>query len=506
MKYTLIFTIIGFLSPAIIFSQNLEVEGNAVIKIMDHDNAATLVVVKQADGRLAVRDASTLTDGDADPTNEIQDLSINGDILTLTLNGSATEIDLSEYLDNTDAQKIDVFQLTDTQLFLSIEGDGEASKVLDLSTLQDGTGTDDQTLTEVLTENNDAGGLKITGLMDPAAAQDAATKAYVDAVQSDVDTNETDSDAAESTLQTNIDNEATRAQTAEAANATSISNHVTTDLDISATNELNSTVILDGTDLKVTDAGGTITTDLSSLTDGTGTDDQTLAEVLSENNDAGGVKITGLMDPAVAQDAATKAYVDQLLINFAIATIVDTTKTVQDLLSIGISTTDILATGIDSSYFIGLIHAGGIIFYMESDGTGLVSAESDQSTSAVWGCFPTALTGADETAIGTGNQNTIDIEAGCPDAGIAAEICANLILNGFDDWFLPSKDELNEMWSKIGRGATAPNTNIGNFANHMYWSSSEYDDYSAWRQDFLFFNQLPSVKASSSRVRAIRAF
>jgi C1q domain-containing protein len=45
-------------------------------------------------------------DADADPTNEIQDLILTSDKLTITDNTSATEIDLVPYLDNTDNQEI----------------------------------------------------------------------------------------------------------------------------------------------------------------------------------------------------------------------------------------------------------------------------------------------------------------------------------------------------------------------------------------------------------------
>ncbi len=43
-------------------------------------------------------------DADADPTNELQDLQLIGNVLTITNNGTATSIDLSGYLDNTDTQ------------------------------------------------------------------------------------------------------------------------------------------------------------------------------------------------------------------------------------------------------------------------------------------------------------------------------------------------------------------------------------------------------------------
>jgi hypothetical protein len=163
---------------------------------------------------------------------------------------------------------------------------------------------------------------------------------------------------------------------------------------------------------------------------------------------------------------------------------------------------------------IGDTFEGGIVFYFDGNGGGLIAAPTDQSTAAEWGCFGT-LIGADGTAIGTGNQNTIDIEAGCTTAGTAADICANLTLGGYSDWFLPSKDELYLMWTNLAdsdgdgqnTGPSDPN-NIGGFIPFFYWSSTENDYDYAWGQNFNNGNQevIDKVSPSTIFVRSVRAF
>ena len=156
---------------------------------------------------------------------------------------------------------------------------------------------------------------------------------------------------------------------------------------------------------------------------------------------------------------------------------------------------------------VGDTYAGGIVFYVDASGChGLVAAPSDQSSSAEWGCAGSPIAGADGTAIGTGNQNTIDIEAGCSTAGTAADICANFALAGYTDWFLPSKDELNLMYQNIGEGNALGLGNIGGFAPTNYYCSTEYDFNNAWKQYFVNGYKYNSNKSSTGRVRAIRAF
>ena len=151
---------------------------------------------------------------------------------------------------------------------------------------------------------------------------------------------------------------------------------------------------------------------------------------------------------------------------------------------------------------------GGIVFWLDGNGGGLIAAPSDLPTvapqygiGAQWGCSGIVISGADGTAIGTGNQNTIDIVAGCTTTGIAADICANLTLGGYSDWFLPSKDELYEMYLNLHQQG------LGGFANSSYWSSTEYNANYAYFRDFSSGWQYYDVKIFLNyNVRAVRAF
>ena len=157
--------------------------------------------------------------------------------------------------------------------------------------------------------------------------------------------------------------------------------------------------------------------------------------------------------------------------------------------------------------YVGLSYEGGVIFYIYQPGDsgyiagetrGLIASASDQSSGAPWGCAGT-LIGTSVTS-GTGQANTTAIVNSCSTAGIAARICNDLVLNGYNDWFLPSKDDLNQLY--LQRGV------VGGFAFGYYWSSSEHDAASAWNQGFQpeSFTFWPSKDNATTYVRAVRAF
>jgi len=154
---------------------------------------------------------------------------------------------------------------------------------------------------------------------------------------------------------------------------------------------------------------------------------------------------------------------------------------------------------------IGDIIEGGYLFYLDETGQhGLVAAMEDVGQFE-WGCYGTDLSGAGGQVIGTGYQNTLDIEAGCSEIPIAAGEALAYASDGYDDWYLPSKDELEEIYNSIAQGSAEGN--IGVFQNHLYWSSSEFNINGAW--GFNFANNggaSADGKSNTFRVRAIRSF
>ena len=161
--------------------------------------------------------------------------------------------------------------------------------------------------------------------------------------------------------------------------------------------------------------------------------------------------------------------------------------------------------------------AGGIIFYDKGNSINgwryLEVSPSNTEFRAQWGAYEKNVSGT-STEIGSGKRNTqliIDFLKTTGETGKAAHLCANLNFGGFNDWFLPSRDELDLLYKNLR------NKNLGNFVTkidvyndtHIYWSSSQYNPYVSWFHNFNdgFQNYASTQgKSDSYSVRAIRAF
>jgi hypothetical protein len=141
--------------------------------------------------------------------------------------------------------------------------------------------------------------------------------------------------------------------------------------------------------------------------------------------------------------------------------------------------------------------AGGIVFYVSNEGlNGLEAAPADQGK-AQWGCIGKVITRAKGTAIGTGEQNTAAIIAGC------SETTAAFVASAYGPgWYLPSKDELDQLYLQQDV--------VGGFDgfNVHHWSSSQMSASLASSMFYIWGEVYDEdySKNVSLRVRAVRAF
>jgi hypothetical protein len=155
----------------------------------------------------------------------------------------------------------------------------------------------------------------------------------------------------------------------------------------------------------------------------------------------------------------------------------------------------------DTIYSIGDEAHGGIVFWVDKSGRhGLVVSKEDQASEVTFYKGKTNALKGD--SIYAGKFNTKQIITNRSVGYYAAKICSEYKGGGFNDWYLPSKFELNLLYLLYERRI------VSNFARDFYWSSSEDVNDVAWLLRF-YDGQLynyPKFGSTAFRVRAIRAF
>ena len=252
---------------------------NANINLSDFNNDLNLLTISTAPGNDIVDNGGAFYDNqplqDAIGTNTVDiqnhiaadaDTNVNNELQTLSFDNATNELTIT--LGNTvtlpsggnpNDELITDAQLSGTDLIITDPGQ---TWTIPLGGLSGGN----PNLTDVLTQGNDAGAAQITNLADPTLAQDAATKAYVDA---NIGGNQ------------NLDQVLTQGNDGGAALIKNIGDPV--DPQDAATKAY--------VDVNI---GGS----------------QNLDQVLTQGSSAGNQQINDLLDPTLVQDAATKGYVD----------------------------------------------------------------------------------------------------------------------------------------------------------------------------------------------------
>ena len=157
-----------------------------------------------------------------------------------------------------------------------------------------------------------------------------------------------------------------------------------------------------------------------------------------------------------------------------------------------------------SEYVLGMEAEGGIVFHIDETGLhGLVAVMEDLGPFA-WGCQEINIPSSEGQAIGTGLQNSLDILVQCSETSIASSEALSFESDGYSDWYLPSFDELQEMYYTIGQGSS--NGNKGDFNNDWYWSSSQAEIDIAWSFSFSNGTTFNFYKSTQFNIRPIRTF
>ena len=150
-------------------------------------------------------------------------------------------------------------------------------------------------------------------------------------------------------------------------------------------------------------------------------------------------------------------------------------------------------------YWIGQNYGGGKVFYIDvTKKHGLIAAHNDFSGTK-WGDPGTLVAGADGTDVGTGYQNTVDI-VNAFSTVTAASLCFDYDTLGFNDWYLPSQQEMKGLDMAFG------SLGQGGIGSGYYWTSSEADASNA----YLVMGANSAIvnlgKSAGYSVRAIRSF
>jgi len=417
--------------------------------------------------------------------SETADAELQQDIDQNEANGIATDLELQDAIA---ALQADVDQN---------ESDADTAD----ATLQSNIDTAVANATEAITNNAIANATTQVDVDQNESDADAA----IAALQADVDQNESDADTADATLQSNIDTAVANATAAITNNAVAIA---TTQADVAANTAK----------VGYTEAAVSANTDVAANTAKVG---YTEAAVSANTDVAANTAKVGYTEAAVS--ANTDVAANTAKVGYTEAAVSANTDVAANTAKYSKNEVDALIANLQSQINnlppadVGDFYGGGVVFYIfesgdtgyvEGETHGLIAAVQDQSSGIRWYNGYYVATGATGFAIGTGSANTDAIISSQGGGGASAGVAWAYTGGGFTDWFLPSKDELNQMYTNKATINTTASANGGsNFSTNHYWCSTEINYGVAWAQSFNNGNQSAFYKTVTFPcVRAVRAF
>ncbi len=163
---------------------------------------------------------------------------------------------------------------------------------------------------------------------------------------------------------------------------------------------------------------------------------------------------------------------------------------------------------------------GGLLAYIDEQGAKLIVSSVNNAEDIQWGCRGQLLN-ITSREYGAGKENTqalVNWHIGWEepwfttpesstgycheknDGTVAANVCNELELNGYSDWYLPSIDELDFIYENVHKNGK------GDFEDSECWSSSESSEGSAWIKSFATRGDEYGYQKSFNRsVRCVRS-
>ena len=122
---------------------------------------------------------------------------------------------------------------------------------------------------------------------------------------------------------------------------------------------------------------------------------------------------------------------------------------------------------------IGDRHRGGKIFYVTEDGQhGLMYSDSSPRLALPFGCDSAAFMGIDDVlGLDGGYPNTKMIIEACPEPNAAARYCDDLVVEGNEDWFLPTPEVFDRAWALRTQDASLWRNFFDYPATGRFWTS-----------------------------------
>jgi len=164
------------------------------------------------------------------------------------------------------------------------------------------------------------------------------------------------------------------------------------------------------------------------------------------------------------------------------------------------------------SITVGSFYAGGYVFKIDSVNNRFMICAPNDLGNAEWGCNGTSISGT-SPLLGFGFLNTGTILSLCTQQNSAASLCENYANLGFQDWFLPSDQELRELLQVFGPNQQA---NLNTSSYSWWWSSSQFNNniccppqnWNAiavrYELDYNYVDYMTMSKSDLHKVRPIR--